>query len=160
MQIPELGDVRINSFGIAYLGNKTNYKYNPTKGFLVTLNFSVGRKELKKIRVLEQSKPELYDSIQLNTNQFKGGILLEYYIPIAQRSTIKLANRSASIYSERLYVNELMRIGGLRTLRGFDEESIIASTFSSESKTFVHNKYKVRTVILEDESTWIKTKDI
>lgn len=130
LQIPDLGDVQINSFGVAYLGNKTNYKYNPTKGLLVNLNFSAGRKELKKIRVLEQRKPELYDSIQLKTNQFKGGILLEYYIPLAQRSTIKLANRSASIYSERLYVNELMRIGGLRTLRGFDEESIRASAYS------------------------------
>lgn len=130
IQIPELGDVRINSFGIAYMGNKTNYKYNPTKGLLVNLNFSAGRKELKKIRVLEQNKPELYDSIQLRTNQFKGGILLEYYIPLAQRSTIKVANRSASIYSGRLYSNELMRIGGLRTLRGFDEESITASTYS------------------------------
>lgn len=130
IQIPELGDVRINSFGLAYVRNKTNYKYNPTNGLLINLNFSAGRKELKKIGVLEQNKPELYDSIQLKTNQFKGGILLEYYIPIAQRSTIKIANRSASIYSERLYANELMRIGGLRTLRGFDEESISASTYS------------------------------
>ena len=130
IQIPELGDVRVNSFGLAYVRNKTNYKYNPTSGLLMNLNFSAGRKELRKIRVLEQSKPELYDSIQLRTNQFKGGVLLEYYIPLAQRSTIKIANRSASIYSERLYANELMRIGGLRTLRGFDEESISASTFS------------------------------
>ncbi|MFT6167293.1 MAG: outer membrane protein assembly factor BamA [Vicingaceae bacterium] len=130
IQIPELGDVRVNSFGLAYVRNKTNYKYNPTNGLLINLNFSAGRKELKKIGVLEQNKPELYDSIQLKTNQFKGGILLEYYIPIAQRSTIKIANRSASIYSERLYANELMRIGGLRTLRGFDEESISASTYS------------------------------
>ena len=130
IQIPELGDVRINSFGLAYVKNKTNYKYNPTNGLLINLNFSAGRKELKKIGVLEQNKPELYDSIQLKTNQFKGGILLEYYIPFAQRSTIKIANRSASIYSERLYANELIRIGGLRTLRGFDEESISASTYS------------------------------
>ena len=122
IQIPELGDVRVNSFGLAYVRNKTNYKYNPTSGLLMNLNFSAGRKELRKIRVLEQNKPELYDSIQLRTNQFKGGVLLEYYIPLAQRSTIKIANRSASIYSERLYANELMRIGGLRTIRGFDEE--------------------------------------
>jgi len=130
IQVPELGDVRINSFGVAYVRNKTNYKYNPTKGLLVNLNFSAGRKELKKIGILEQNKPELYDSIQLRTNQYKGGVLLEYYIPFAGRSTIKVANRSASIFSERLYANELMRIGGLRTLRGFDEESIVASTYS------------------------------
>ena len=130
IQIPELGDVRVNSFGIAYLGNRTNYKYNPTKGLLINVNFSAGRKELKKISILEQNQPELYDSIPLITSQLKGGLLLEYYIPLAQRSTIKLANRSASIYSERLYANELMRIGGLRTLRGFDEESISASSYS------------------------------
>lgn len=130
IKIPDLGDVRINSFGVGYLCNRTNYKYNPTKGLLMNVRFSAGRKELKKISILEQNQPELYDSIQLRTNQFTGRLLLEYYIPLAQRSTIKLGNRSASLYSERLYTNESMRIGGLRTFRGFDEESINASSFS------------------------------
>ena len=130
VQLPELGDIRINSFGLEYARNKTNYKYNPTRGLNLQFNFSAGRKELKKISTIEQNNPELYDSIQLITNQLKGGILLEYYLPKADRSTLKFANRSASLYSERIYTNELLRIGGLRTFRGFDEESISASSYS------------------------------
>lgn len=130
IQLPELGDVTINSFGVAYSGNKTNYKYNPTKGLNLRVDFAAGRKRLKKISVIEQKSPELYDSVKLTTNQLRGGLFIEYFIPLAQRSTIRVANRSASLYSERIYSNELMRIGGLRTLRGFDEESINASSYS------------------------------
>ena len=37
---------------------------------------------------------------------------------------------SAWIYSPDIFTNELFRIGGLKSLRGFDEESIYASSYS------------------------------
>lgn len=129
-QIPSLGDVRINSFGISYAGNKTDYKYNPTKGVNFNVLFSAGIKQLKKIAELEEERPTIYDDVKLKTNQYKGKFKTEYYIPIKSRSTIKVANESATIYSENVYTNELLRIGGLKVLRGFDEESINVSSYS------------------------------
>lgn len=52
------------------------------------------------------------------------------FIPFMNRSTLKISNQSAFIYGETLFQNELFRIGGLKTLRGFDEESIFASAYS------------------------------
>ncbi|MBL4709991.1 MAG: hypothetical protein JKY48_16290 [Flavobacteriales bacterium] len=129
-QIPSLGDLRINSFGIAYAGNKTDYKYNPTKGMNFNLLFSAGIKRLKKITELEEEQPNIYTDVELKTNQYKGKLKAEFYIPIKSRSTIKAANQSATIYSENIYANELLRIGGLKILRGFDEESIKVSSYS------------------------------
>jgi hemolysin activation/secretion protein len=43
---------------------------------------------------------------------------------------IDLGNKSAWIYSPDIFTNELFRIGGLKSLRGFDEESIYASSYS------------------------------
>jgi hemolysin activation/secretion protein len=34
------------------------------------------------------------------------------------------------VYNSQLFLNELYRIGGIKTLKGFDEQSIFASTFA------------------------------
>ncbi len=41
-----------------------------------------------------------------------------------------IGNQSGFIENENLFTNELFRIGGLKTLRGFDEESLTASAYS------------------------------
>lgn len=128
--LPALGDVSINSFGIQYDLNRLDYLYNPTKGLSLSSSFAVGRKKLNKIRALEEENPTIYDGVVLNTTQFQGNFKLNYFIPLAKRSTFLLANQSATNYAESLYQNELLRIGGLKILRGFDEESINASTYS------------------------------
>ncbi len=128
--LPALGDVSINSFGIQYDLNRLDYLYNPTKGLSLSSSFAVGRKKLTRIRALEEENPTIYDGVLLNTTQYQGAIKLNYFVPIAKRSTFLLGNQSATNYAENLYQNELLRIGGLKILRGFDEESINASSYS------------------------------
>jgi len=120
--LPALGDVNINSFGISYELVRYDYQFNPRRGFGIRSSFTVGRKKLKKITALEDEFPEIYDGVDLSTTQFNGKLNLNYYLPLGKRSTIKIANQSASIYSENVFQNEI--------LRGFDEESITASTYS------------------------------
>ena len=127
---PALGDVKINAFGIGYQSDKTNYKYNPTKGLQTNLNFTAGRKRLRKIAALEELRPAIYEGIELNSNQYFAKTIVNYFIRINSRNTFKIGNKTATINSENLYQNELLRIGGLKVLRGFDEESINASTYS------------------------------
>ncbi len=128
--IPALGDVTINSFGLAYDLNRTDYRYNPTKGIILGTSFSVGLKNLEKISALEEENPSIYKDVQLKTTQYQGILKLNYFVPLSGRSTILIGNQSAGLYSENIYQNELLRIGGLKILRGFDEESINASAYS------------------------------
>lgn len=127
---PSLGDVSTSSFGVGYFSNKTDYIYNPTKGLETNINFLAGRKKLRKISALEELNPNIYNDIKLNTNQYEAYVLLNYYIRLNSRNTLKLGSNTALINSENIYTNELLRIGGLKTLRGFDEESINASTYT------------------------------
>lgn len=55
---------------------------------------------------------------------------VEFYIPIKKRSVIATRLQSAGIFSDNLFDNELYRIGGLRTLRGFNEQSIFSSFYT------------------------------
>src|SRR6185369_1765700 len=52
------------------------------------------------------------------------------YIQLHKNNVLKLGVQGASIFgNSTIFKNELFRIGGLKTLRGFNEKSIFASTY-------------------------------
>ena len=63
----------------------------------------------------------------------QGACNLKFYIPIGRLTTFKLSNKSAFMQSTTIFENELFTFGGLKTLRGFDENSLSASLYSINS---------------------------
>ena len=49
---------------------------------------------------------------------------------MARRHVIYLGNQSAYVQNDQILINELYRIGGLKTLRGFNEETIFVSLYA------------------------------
>lgn len=125
--LPAFADVRTNLYGIGLKYEKLDYRLNPRKGFSVSINTSAGTKVIKKNAKLN---PIVYTNLKLNSTQYNTDFEGSVFLPFGSRSTIKVGNQSAFIYGETTFQNELFRIGGLKTLRGFDEESIFASAFS------------------------------
>ena len=125
--LPEFADISNSSYGIEIKSIKLNYKYNPTKGYAGFLSFSAGTKIIRKNNNLN---PIVYEDINLKTAQFEIKSNLDFYIPIKKRSTVKLGSKTGFIFNENMFTNELFRIGGNVTLRGFDEESIYNSSFA------------------------------
>ena len=111
----------INSFGIVYKLDKLDYKFNPRKGFFSSGDLQFGFKNISSASdtLIEKN----------NSSNYQFDITLASYIPIRNKSTIKLACNFGSIINPILYENELYRIGGLNLLRGFDEESLWASSY-------------------------------
>ena len=125
--LPEFADISNSSYGIEIKSIKLNYKYNPTKGYAGFLSFSAGTKTIRKNNNLN---PVVYEGINLKTAQFEIQSNLDFYIPLKKRSTIKLGSKTGFIFNENMFTNELFRIGGNITFRGFDEESIYNSSFA------------------------------
>lgn len=124
--LPVYADVATNFYGVGVKFEKLDYRFNPRKGYSIILNTSVGSKTISKNPKLN---PVVYNGLELKTVQYTGDANMAAYIPIVGRSIIKLGLQSAYIAGPSLFQNELYRIGGLKTLRGFDEESIRASVF-------------------------------
>lgn len=124
--LPQYADVNINMYGLEYKMQRLDYIYSPRSGIDIKFSGSAGNKHIKKIDSLN---PELYDNIDLNTAQYKVYGNIAGYIPVFKRSTIRIAVEGASVEGSNLFANELYRIGGLKSLRGFDEESITASFY-------------------------------
>lgn len=120
-------DMKKNAYGITFAINNTNYKFNPTKGFFIYLDASIGHKKIIRNPNIDSS---YYENIELSSLQWSGTIQLEGYIPIGKRSTLLVRNVSKTIQNKYIYFNELYRFGGNSLLRGFNEQSLFASTIS------------------------------
>ena len=124
---PPYLDVNTTLYGLGVKYEKLDYKFNPRKGIALRANLAAGTKKIEKNANL---LPEVYEDLDLQTNQAEGDLEFSRYFPIGRHSAVKLKNLSAFMYSSTLFENELFRIGGLKTLRGFDEEAILASAYS------------------------------
>ncbi len=126
--LPVYADVSINMYGLGWKWERLDYRLNPRKGFSIIMNASVGTKNIKRNAKIN---PKAYESIaHLNSTVANGDFEGSLFIPLFSRATMKVGAQAAYLYGENTFQNELFRIGGLKTLRGFDEESIFASAYS------------------------------
>lgn len=125
--LPPNIDVSTNLYGIGLKFEKLDYRLNPRKGFYTLMNASAGTKTIRKnLKV----NPVAYEGLKLNSTLYTADIDASLFIPTFSRMTIKLGLQAAFLQGETTFQNELFRIGGLKSLRGFDEESIYASSYS------------------------------
>lgn len=130
-----------NAYGVKIEWENLDYPFNPRKGFYLRLSAGAGVKRLEKRGGVDDkgniliTLPSLVDELQVQRAIPVSSILyrlrgaFEYYFPIKQISTIKTAVYGAHLENPYLFDNDLNRIGGFKTLRGFDERSIFNSSF-------------------------------
>ena len=124
--LPEYADVITKAYGLGLFIEKFDYKFNPRKGFGVNIQGSVGSRQIKKNPKINDVA---YSTLALKTSQYQVEGAAVGYINLVKNHVVKLSSQFGSVFGNTIYKNELFRIGGLRTLRGFDEESIFASSY-------------------------------
>ena len=124
-----------NSYGLEFVWEDLDYFFNPRKGFNFKTFASVGNKEIKgkadengKIN-FEIPNSNINVSIPKTSVLYKMGFNFNYFIPIFKLSTIRTNLSGAWILNDYLLDNEIYRVGGFKSLRGFDERSIFASRY-------------------------------
>ncbi|WP_205508637.1 hypothetical protein [Longitalea arenae] len=137
--LPEQADIRSVNLGVNYEWYTTDYRFNPRSGNEWLLTVAAGSKTIKKNTVIvglkDDSDPDfdfnsLYDTVQLNSYQFRLKGSLAHYFKLTRASTLKTAVNGGWFQSPAIFRNELFQIGGYKLLRGFDEESIFASQYA------------------------------
>lgn len=138
-QLPQNLDIRNSAFGLAYQLEKLDYRFNPRNGWLLHLEGSAGFKTIKRnnkiIDLVDENDltfdfASLYDNLDLNTFQYQLIGRVDKYFPVQKRSALKTSIQGAAIISENpIFRNEQFRLGGNQLLRGFDEESIFATSY-------------------------------
>jgi len=61
---------------------------------------------------------------------------LEYYYHAGQQGVLLTRLRGEALFNKRLFLNDLFRVGGLSTLRGFNEFNFYASQYAVSTVEF------------------------
>jgi len=137
--LPQTADINAVSLGMTYDFNNTNYRFNPRSGNELSFIGSVGTKTVKENALIAQLKDpndttfnfgSLYDTVQKHSYEFMVKLAAAHYFPLSRASTLKLGFNGGVFSSPKTFRNELFLIGGYRLLRGFDEQSILASQYT------------------------------
>jgi outer membrane protein assembly factor BamA len=135
--LPAAADMTNSTYGIGARVTRLDYYLNPRKGYAFDVSGGVGIKQIIRNPTIDAlsfldgkgGRYSLYDTLKLTYVQYRFQGNAEYFIPVFSRSAIRLQANGGHIVAENLFVNELFRIGGIRTLKGFDEQAIFASSY-------------------------------
>ena len=139
-QLTPFFDYTQTQMSIEWSSNRTDNRRNPLKGIEWRYQVATGLKKIKKqseivsMKLDATGKPydyaRLYEGISLSAVQSNTKLIFQQYNKLSTQSTLKLGLQAAWMYGKQLYLNEVYQIGGINTLRGFDEESIYASSYA------------------------------
>jgi outer membrane protein assembly factor BamA len=117
----QTGDFDINKYAIGFEINKLDNIRLPRNGFRTKFMMSVGSKT---------SSGSIIGSTKKNqSNQYDFFSETSWYKKLTKRSLIYAKVSGGYIENQQLFLNDLFRVGGLTTLRGFNEKMFFASKY-------------------------------
>ncbi|MCA0429215.1 MAG: hypothetical protein LCH32_01805 [Bacteroidetes bacterium] len=150
--LPDYADVQTFSYGLATGMEFLDYKFNPRKGISISASSQVGTKKIIKNNKVNEIA---YNGLKLNSTQYQLELDFASYLPIYKNNILKLGVQAASVFGNTsLFKNELFRFGGFRTLRGFNEESIYASSYVIPTVEYRYLFSKNSNLFLFSEGAW------
>lgn len=117
----DFANVSLVNYSLGIRHASFDNSFNPRKGFGAIARFTLSDKN-----VTQQLET---DTIVSDPVQYQAILNLSYFIPTFKKQSIGLFFKGGAIFNEYIYQNEMFRLGGLTTIRGFNEESIFASQY-------------------------------
>ena len=138
-KLPAYLDVRTSAIGAEINYGGTDFKFNPTKGLDLILRMTGGIRKLSKNNAITQMKSDgfgnlfdyasLYDTVKSASSQFKLNGRADLFHKLGSQATLRTGVQVGWVNGKKLFLNEVYQLGGIKTLRGFDEESIFSSEY-------------------------------
>ncbi|HHP7240510.1 MAG TPA: BamA/TamA family outer membrane protein [Cyclobacteriaceae bacterium] len=129
-------DNRLNGYGLAFDINNQDNPFVPKNGYRVRLSAEVSGKKVIRNSLFPQ---EVYDSVRINSNQYAFEADIAFSIPINRYLNLYSNISGGSVINDEIFINDLYRIGGINSLRGFTENQFFASNYilgSTELRLF------------------------
>lgn len=127
-----------NAYGLRVNWDDLDYRFNPRKGININFEAKAGLKRISglvndgKVNLPIFSDNSISSTLRVPETSmvYESQILVEAYFPLFRTISLKLANASGIKINDYLLDNDLYRLGGFSTLRGFDQQSVFATNYS------------------------------
>ncbi|WP_162051422.1 BamA/TamA family outer membrane protein [Pontibacter pamirensis] len=123
----DLADAQTTTYGLNYLWNNLDDFYFPRRGRLIEMQLSAGAKKLLRNPSMEKS---FYDTLDVKTTQLGLALRLENFFRLGKNSALLARLQGQALLNDQLFLNDMYRIGGLSSLRGFDDYFFYASSYA------------------------------
>ena len=132
-ELPDIADFNITNYGLEYSWNNLDDFFNPKRGLRAIVAASVGDKRIRKNAGI---RDELYEDIDFRNVQYQLNLGVGWYKKVSEKAVLALKTEAGIIESESLFVNDLFRLGGLKSIRGFNQNFFLASQFAWASAEY------------------------
>ena len=126
-ELPEVADYRYTNYGATIDFSDLDDILMPRSGWQGLLRLGIGNKRLVENTGLPQ---ELYEEAKQNTLQYYLQGNLQRYFRWNRSLSTKLSLDAGDMYNSNLFLNDLFRLGGLKSIRGFNENFFYASRYA------------------------------
>lgn len=126
MDFPSSIDYRWNQYGIGLDWNRLDSPISPRRGSRLQGTFSLGNKRILQNTGLPE---ELYAGLEESSAQYQGWFSGEKHIFIKPAWGMWIRGVGGFLQNQNLFLNELYRIGGLKSIRGFNEKNFFAKSY-------------------------------
>lgn len=129
--IRNVADTKVQLYGLGYefqnISSLQGNLQNPRKGWHIRLTTSAGNKEIKP---LWDTNDSIYKTLQLQSTQIQFTSLANYYLKTGKNTTLLFRINAGILLNNNLFINELFQLGGIRSLRGFNEMTFFSPYYS------------------------------
>jgi outer membrane protein assembly factor BamA len=136
--LPTNLDLSTNEFALELYLQRLNYKFNPVSGYVLQTSIAAGARTIKKNTTLlglydnveGKSFGYLYDTLKLTTFQMHIALMIDKFWKINNRMTVRTMFEGKYFFANKVLQNEQYQIGGVTSLRGFDDRSIFTPYYA------------------------------
>ncbi|RYY18876.1 MAG: hypothetical protein EOO36_07130, partial [Cytophagaceae bacterium] len=124
--LPPYVDSETNSYGLAYARTNLDDLYFPHRGTFLSAQGGAGMKTVRRNASLSEA---LYSGVHLRSTQYSFSARAERYWPLGRQSVVLARLRGEGLFNQQYFLNDLFRLGGLNSLRGFSENQFYTNAY-------------------------------
>lgn len=125
--LPSYLDFRWNSYGFGAAWNMLDDPIFPRKGSTVEAEFSIGNKRLIENTAIPEA---VYQEFDKSSTQLQAKFQAEKHVFLTPVWGMWFRMKTGILKNDNLFLNELSRFGGLRSIRGFNELYFFADRYA------------------------------
>jgi outer membrane protein assembly factor BamA len=126
-RIPPVLDGTNRIYGLGFRFENLDYRLSPTRGFQIDADFGIGKRIVRENPKLWKS---LYQQVELNQPVRELDFAIHYYKQLFRRQVVHLANQTYWLGQQQYFENDMLQVGGSRSIRGFNENEFFVNFYS------------------------------
>jgi len=126
-ELPSVVDFDLTSYGLGFDWNNFDDPFLTSKGTGFNLKTSTGNKKISRNVGLPSA---VYEGVDLKTLQYTFELNFQNYLRLKNNFVLVNKLRGGLKANDQLFRNDAFRLGGLKTIRGFNENFFFATKYA------------------------------